>query len=174
MKILKYLETLLLPTLLRKQRKSYFRSIDTLPMWNWSKIQETNNYKWLSLDFTYEDFSVESMMIFNSIFAEYISEFGIGEEYTKLLMKKRDLLIAHSEYLISDNKEHKMRMKFLQVDVDDLADKMKGKEHTSEAESTIVLEQNLGVKLNLREITVKEYYNYVKFFTKRAKELKNG
>lgn len=143
-------------------------------MWNWSKVQETNNYKWLSLDSTYEDFSIESMMIFNSIFAEYIAEFGIGEEYTKLLMKKRDLLIARSEYLISDNLDHKMKMKFLQIDLDDLNDSMKDKEHTSEAESTIVLEQNLGVKLNLREITVKEYYNYVRFFTKRAKEIREN
>ena len=138
------------------------------------KVQKTNNYRFLSLYSSYDDYSAESMIIFNAIFEEYVAEFGIGEEYTKLLIKKRDLLLARAEYLISENKDHKMKMKFLQVDVDDLSDKMKSKTSSSEEDTTIVIEQNLGVKLNLKEISVKEYYNYVRFFTKRAKEIREN
>tara|TARA_R110000803_G_C11851073_1_gene305882 strand:- start:235 stop:711 length:477 start_codon:yes stop_codon:yes gene_type:complete len=157
--------------MLWKQRKYYHSSVDTLPMWNWQKMNETRDFGYLNGEAKHiEDETIESVAYFNAIYTTFIHYVGLGYDYNKLLSLKRLYLIKRSEYLETNDMQSKMKSKLLAIDIEDKEREMQDKAQGKESETTIIIEKNLGYKLNLKEITVSEYYDYVQFFTQQANQ----
>lgn len=144
-------------------------------MWNWQKLNESGDFGFLNGKSKHtKDTSLASLVYFNALYDTFIKCIGLGYDYDKLIALKRAYLINRSKYLYEDDMQAKMKSKLLKIDIDEKENAIKMKEKGNEAETTILLEQNLGYKLNLKEITVVEYYDYVTYFTKQAKKIQQN
>jgi DNA polymerase/3'-5' exonuclease PolX len=140
-------------------------------MWNWIKLNDTKNYKYLGIDSKIDDLSSESAYCYEKLYDTFIQLIGLGAEMSKLLELKRKYVIAKSDFIITENKQHKMKAKFLEMDIFVMQNRIKEKAKGNISESTITLEKNMGVKLDLRKVTVKEYYDYLNYFTKNGSNI---
>lgn len=157
---------LLNPFLLRKQRKSYFRTIETLPLWNWWKLQETLNYKYLGID-GIDDYSQKSYKIYESIFNEFIAIGGLGSEYVKILELKRKWVLERSTYLVNEDKNAKMKSIFIELDIKNKTEELERIGGVAKEEALIILSENIGSRLDPKTITVKEFFDYLNYYKKK-------
>lgn len=138
-------------------------------MWNWQKVQKTGNFKYLSrLPFGLSDYTNKSKDIWVKCFDSFIQLVGLGEDYNRLLELKKQYLLAKCDWLNTEDTRAKMKAKFLAIDIQDTNSSINDKTKGNENDTTITIEKELGIKLNLKKISVKEYYDYVNFFTKQA------
>ena len=139
-------------------------------MWNWEKVKQTGNYKYL-YKFGLDDFTKESKEKWNDIFNTYIHFIGLGDEQNRLLELKLEYLMYRSDYVSNDDIQAKMKSKFIAIDIEDLQAVMSARVSSKEHETTIVLEKNIGREIDLKKITVQKYYQYIEFYTNKAKQV---
>lgn len=153
------------------QRQLYYSSIEDLPMWNWQKVQKTGDFKYLcKVRFGISDNTNKSKEIWTKCFDSFIQLVGLGEDYNRVLKLKQQYLQARCEWIETTNYQAKMKSKFLAIDIEGANATINMKTKGNESDTTIIIEQKLGIKIDLKKITVKEYYDYVDYFTKQAKK----
>ncbi len=145
--------------LLSKYSKKY-SSIDDLPMYNWKKIHDTNELKWLFV--TKQE--VENNELLEKrwalIYDEYLNEFGLSDEYKEILNVKRKIANLQADYII---KGDRVILNFINIEknaLESLYDT--SKKGSSFRESLVHLEKMQGIKINTKKITVADYYNYLR------------
>ena len=82
-----------------------YSTIHDLPIDNWNNIVATNNLNYLfkEPDLENEDFHNELSDIWMFLNDEYISRYGIGEKYTKILSIKKKISLLKIDYYIRKN-----------------------------------------------------------------------
>lgn len=144
----------------------YFNSIEELPIWNWWKIAETGNLIYLHILEDYEgkeDYNLVSL--WNKLQNEYLEEFGITEEFRKILSLKKKWINKKVEYLTTGE-----RFKLTEIDIieSDIAETMDSKVAVDKDDTIITLERKLGRELDPKQISVKKYYKYINHFSKNG------
>lgn len=140
---------------LRRKSEGH-NSISTLPLLTWVEIQETGNVSLLSKG----KVEIEKLLAaWERINDEYLEAFGISEQMEANLNEKRLAAISKANYLITGKRHY---LTFSEIHLEN-ANKV------NLTNSKIDIEQNLarltkfyGVRLRASELTVKEYYTYVK------------
>lgn len=150
------------------KNKTLYRSIEELPIYNWFKIQNTNNLGWLNkgIDSPEKEISEELIKVWDGIFSEFIDTFGIPEKLKEILELKRDIQCLQWEMLITDDGSLET---FIDIKQYELEQKTKVEGKSSKInEAKVYLEKFMGFRINEREITVKEYYEYMQVLNKEA------
>ncbi len=150
--------------LLRFSKK--YSSIDDLPMFNWNKIHETNELKWLFNNKVEIDNTVELEELWGTIYDEYLQEFGLSKEYKEILAAKRKIANLQADYII---KGDRVILNFINIEknaLESLYDNTKG--GSTFRDSLVHLEKMQGIKINTKEITVADYYNYLRSIKKNG------
>lgn len=143
-----------------------YQSIDDIPVYNWFKINETNDLRWMLIDRDRKWHSGAAKNAWEMVYSEYIEAFGINENYLKLLEKQKELLLMNAEKAVDGDKWdpfNQNRMDMLRIDIKQLST---GKERPRTNEMKVHLEKHLGFKINEKETTVKEYYTYLEVMKK--------
>ena len=137
-----------------------YSSIDDLPMYNWKQIHDTNELKWLFTDKQEIENSFELELIWSNIYDEYLSEFGLSEEYKEILKVKRRIGMLQADYII---KEDRLTLNYINIEKNAL-ESLYGTTKTGSSfrDSLVHLEKMQGIKINTKEITVADYYNYLR------------
>ena len=135
-------------------------SIDDLPMYNWKKIHDTDELKWLFV----KKQEVENNELLErrwaAIYDEYLNEFGLSQEYKEILKVKRKIANLQADYII---KGDRIILNYINIEknaLESLYDSSKG--GSSFRESLVHLEKMQGIKINTKQITVADYYNYLR------------
>lgn len=135
-----------------------------MPLYNWFKIQDTNNLTYLRKEPKNEvEFTPTLKYYLTKLQDEYYERFGLGEEFVKLLNLKRQYIITLCDYIILDNKFKLTEAELILSDINFL---MNEKKPISNEETVIRIEEMLGFKINTKEITVLEYYSYIQYLRK--------
>lgn len=145
--------------LLSKYSNKY-SSIDDLPMYNWKKIHDTNELKWLFV--TKQEVENNELLErrWALIYDEYLNEFGLSDEYKEILNVKRKIANLQADYII---KGDRVILNFINIEknaLESLYDT--SKKGSSFRESLVHLEKMQGIKINTKQITVADYYNYLR------------
>ena len=137
-----------------------YSSIDDLPMYNWKQIHDTNELKWLFIDNVKCENTKELETIWASIYDEYLKEFGLSEEYKEILKIKRRIAMFQADYI---EKEDRILLNYINIEKNAL-ESMYGAttKGSSFRDSLVHLEKMQGIKINTKEITVADYYNYLR------------
>lgn len=152
---MKWLRTNLL---LRFSRK--YSSIDDLPMYNWQKIHETNEFKWLFVNNNEIENSQELECLWSKIYDEYLIEFGLSDEFKQIIELKKKIADLQADYIL---KEDKVLINFINVEKNALRQLYEtSKQGSTFRESLVHLEKMQGIKIKTKEITVADYYNYLR------------
>jgi hypothetical protein len=153
-----------------KHNYKYYKSIETLPVWNWDKIQSTADVKYIVATDDYDDVieNEEMHTLFDKIFDEYYNYFGVSDDMKRYLNAKKQITLLEVKIALKEataidytNLNHK-RIEFANIyeqeknDIDKVA---------------IQLSRHFKIDFDLRKMSVKRFYNYLETFTK---ERNNG
>lgn len=147
---------------LEKPSYEVYDSIDTLPYWNWNKVHDTGNLSYLKILKSYRkldrDDSEEMSELFYDLYEEFYQEIGFTDKYMEQLDLKVHIAKMKNQYLLSGSKVILNRIKVAEKDLE----LMKEKKENDFRKNVQVIEKKMGIKLNIRKLTVADYYSYTR------------
>jgi hypothetical protein len=148
-----------------------FKSIDDLPQWNWVQIHKTDNLAYLKKLDSYrkieKEVTNELQDLWQTIYDEYLEEFGLSKEYIEHLNKKKEIARLKKEYILTGDRNI---LNLIDIEEAELIDSYT-KTESQEFESVVVgIEKMQGIRIDPKKITVYQYNNYIR----NLKEKKDG
>lgn len=146
----------------------YYKSIEELPIFNWFKIQETNDLKWLMKDpgdcTKGQVSTLETYM--QKMTDEYVDTFGISDEHRRILMLKTDIACLEIDFLLNGDRKINTFLKIKRKELEKLITKSQSRETTN---IQVHVSKYMGGSLiNMRTTTVKEFYGILQEMKKEA------
>lgn len=138
----------------------YYKSIDTMPIFNWFKVQETNDLTYFlheKRDCTKKELSIleKALTITTN---EYIDTFGVSDKYKKILQLKID--IHRKEIALCIHPEERTELTFLNVLKAQLKEALMVSEK-SDTKSVVVHASKYvgGGMIDTKKMTVQAFYS---------------
>jgi hypothetical protein len=139
----------------------HYESIETLPIWNWSKILESKNMEYLLLKpkkLSEEEINV-LYKIWQRIYEEYIMIFGFSEDILRVHEKNKQIAILQIKKI---NTGDDAIENFIKKKRNEILAMGKHKTKGDIYKTKMIIETKLGFRLSLKEVTVREFYTYLK------------
>jgi hypothetical protein len=144
----------------------YYKSIEDLPVYNWWKLHEENDFKYLLRD-SNKKVNRYAINIFKSIKDEFVNEFGIDRRYEQYLDKVWKLEMYNIKMALTGDKSDKIFADNLEFEIEDLLNEQETKVHNH---GVMHIEKYMGFRLDIKTTTVNEFYGYVKEIEKQVKK----
>lgn len=139
-----------------------FRSIDSLPIKIWFDIHKTGDFRLLLKEIVTinaKQFQ-ELFEVWNEIYNQYIEMFGLSEEFLADLNQQVQLANYKAEFIITGDRYFKTLIKIEEAKIEF---ENKGKGEPMELEMLLAkMSKYYGFKLESKELTVVQYYSYLK------------
>ena len=159
--------------LFKKQEKpledKYYLSIEDLPVFNWWKLHEKNDFKQV-LRNPKGKIDKRVVDVVKELQNEFIQTFGIDENYANYLRKQIQIELLKIKILKTGDRIYENDVDILEIELEELTSKEQDKALNS---ATISVEKWMGFKLDIKKISTFEYYSYIKAIEKAVK-VKNG
>ena len=143
-----------------------YDSIHVMPVWNWMEIHEKHDLKYLLIDpgqtISKEDLANQ----WERLYAEYIEEFGIHEKYRDYLQKRIHIARMKCDMILTDDFS---LQNIIDVEEIELQAMLKDREKIKYMDIVASLSKFMGFHVNTRQITVFEYYSYLRNFERATK-----
>jgi hypothetical protein len=136
----------------------YYTTIEDLPVYNWNKIIEAQKYNYILLNPLQNDYNVnECKNQFAVLYEEFIDTFGINEQLRGIIELQNEITIYKIDIALG-SKSLEALLKLTQSKLKKKLEKKESKGNLTK----VYIEKFLGFRLNEKEVTVYEYYNYIK------------
>jgi hypothetical protein len=149
----------------------YYNTIDTLPIFNFSKINETEDLRYLVIQSDYfelpkitEKDSKELINIWDKINDEILNYVGFSDEYKTMLRIRKSIALMKVEMITTGDKSNETLIELKEKELLDAMPKIK---HELD-ESIIYIESVLKIPVDVMKCTVKKYFSYIKFISKKT------
>jgi hypothetical protein len=133
-----------------------------MPCWNWFKVHEEGNFNYL---YKLDNYKIipkyatsDTIEKWHNLYQQYIDDIGVNDNYIDYLRLVKRLVIAKCDYAITKDRFLLNEIRMLETDIEET--KTDGKPVTF-GETTAVLSKYLGFRLDVKQISVLEYYNYI-------------
>lgn len=151
-----------------KNQLDYYKSIDDLPIYNWLKIQETNDISWMlktnhSLNEVHKGILT---VAFDNIYSQFIDAFGINPALEEILTIKRDIAVLTVDMMLEKDRS---LINFIEIKERELKALIASKNQGSVMEVTAYVEKYMQFKINTKEVTVREFYGYINLMKKEKR-----
>ena len=138
-----------------------YTSIDNMPIKIWFEIHKTGDYTTLMrviIPLT-EKIALQLATIWDKIYDEYITRYGLTDEFLAELRAEIKLANLQADYVITGKKYYKTLIKIEQEKKRLLGEDLK---EPIEIESILArMSKYYGFKLSSKELSVAEYYSYI-------------
>lgn len=153
--------------ILSVRKLEYYKNLDELPVFNWFKLQETNDLAFLLLKKRKCSKTEISRLenVVRQLTDEYIDTFGISDEFRNILELKRDLLVKKIDLLLTGKRINKT---FIAVLEDKLKAALNTKYKSDTASVSVYVSKYMGYQVNMKTISVKEFYSIINEIKKEA------
>lgn len=151
----------------------YYKSIDEMPVYNWFKIQETNDITFALIkkkSITKREFRVLEQAL-QTITNQYIDTFGISEHYKHILRLQGELKCLEIDLICTNERKYNT---FINIKKAELK---KALETANKGETTSVkvhAEKYMGRKIDMRTTSVREFYEILKEMQKEYSKPQNN
>lgn len=139
------------------------RSIDTLPIFNWWKIHQNGELGYLFLKVDTPNPKGLKMLamqkLWERVYAEYITRFGVGEGFVRMLNKKKEIAALKVEKMLSGDMSIQTLIDVCVFELDRMMKEMGDKSDFYESKAQ--MERMLGFTLDPRRVSVAEFYSYI-------------
>jgi DNA polymerase elongation subunit (family B) len=135
----------------------YYCSIEELPVSNWWKLHEKNDFKQVLRD-SKDELDDRVIELVKELQNEFISTFGIDENYAQYLRKQIQIELMKINVLKTGDRSLETMIDILEIELEDLTRKEEDRGLNS---STIAVEKWMGFKLDTKKISTFEYYSYI-------------
>jgi hypothetical protein len=150
-----------------------YNSIDTLPIFNFSKVSEEKDLRYLLVLEDYFELPKVSDKEYKDLFDVWerinddIIDFnGVSDEYKSIMRMRKSIALLKVEMITKDDKGLETIIELKEREL--LQAYPTNKQDIDE--SIFLIESHLKVSINIFTCTVKKYYGYIKFIIKN----KNG
>lgn len=149
----------------------YYNTIDTLPVFNYGKISELEDLRYLIIQSDYfelpkitEKETEELFKAWENINDEIINYVGISEDYKSILRIKKAIALMKVDMITTGDKSLETLIELKQIEL-----KNSYPQANQELdESIIYIESALKIPIDVMKCSVKKYFSYIKFISKKT------
>lgn len=136
-----------------------YTDIADFPIFNWFKCIDTKDYSYAMINRKECNAHQlnECMEAFSDLYCQYVDMFGISEHLQEIINLQNQILVHKIDMALTNDRSINMFIKIKEIELNDLLNVKQSKVNTSK----IAIEKYLGFRLNEKEVTVKEYYEYL-------------
>lgn len=147
-----------------------YTGIDTMPVYNWMQLNENFDIKFiLKKPLWINKINKLSLaLIWKDVYYQYIDKFGFTDEFIYLLEKKREIALKKIDLIVTGDKSINTLIKIDEIELEKMLEGSKGK--TSFMEIKIHIEKFFGFHLDLKNVTVSEFYSYLEVIRKHGRQ----
>ncbi len=147
----------------------FYSSIDEMPIYNWFKIQKTNDYSWCIKSGRKNWAKERDLHIhWDILFCEYIDTFGISDEFREILKLKAKIAIMKYDMHFKRNKGLKTLVDIQEGELNKKVNKEMN-DSFNDVKTYLIKFLN-GMPVDERIMTVKEYYGHIKVYQQEIKK----
>ena len=156
-----------------KKKVKYYNSIDEIPIWNYWKFSETDDFKYLVIcDDTSRQVKFKeskALKAWDNMTSQYIDFFGVNNTYKEILMLNREIIL--NEYIWEARREpiSKVYAREAKKQLESLENNLI---NSNPQDQVFYIEKEMGFRVDIKQMSVKEFYSYVSNINKYAKEIK--
>ena len=139
-----------------------------MPIYNWFKWHEEKDNSYLS-----KSRKIGSLANYfgDKIMTQFIERFGFSESFIKTLEKEKELVLLQARRALTDDRSLNAFIKICEIEIEAL--KKETTERADFYEIKGMLEHEMGFQINIKKISVAEYYTYFKAL-KKIRPTQNG
>ena len=137
--------------------RKYYLTIHELPIFNWTQFYKTTNPIYLSRT---GKICKRVSEVYKSLESQLIDEFGISEDYLKIINLKIEIELLYGEQIRTGDRSNQLLIDIREVDINSLSNQ---NNKSDLMQALLTIEKFMGLKLNPKELSVFDFYNYLKF-----------
>lgn len=146
-----------------KKMSKYYTGIKEMPMYNWIEVFETKSLTPLLKKGKLCKLAEKA---YEKIQDELIDNFGVNNDFLRMLKLKAQIELMYSAQIETKDKSNQLFIEIKEIELKELeAAQTKGDIY----ESIIAIEEHLGFRLDVKKISIFEYYKYSKTIANRLK-----
>ncbi len=142
----------------QKIKLELYDSIDTMPIAIWFKTNDTGDLKNLIKCGVCNDINV-LISTWSDVYAQFIDYVGITGTFDKLLQLKKRLALLELDIVITDDAFIENKIAMVKADIQAIESKRLPQDYLN---TKVMIERNIGFRLDMNVVTVKEFYAYIK------------
>ena len=142
----------------------YYDDIEDLPVWNWWKIHEEGEFKYLLKKGKLDEGAKRA---FDKLQSQFIEVFGIDENYAEYLRKKIEIELLKIKVAKTGDRSYEFMIDIIEAEMKGLN---KEDKQGTFRQGAIAIEKYMGFKMDLKKISTFEYYSYVQAIQKAVKK----
>jgi hypothetical protein len=142
----------------QKEKLILYDSIDTMPVAVWFKTNDTGDLKHIIKQGVCNDPNI-LIATWGDVYAQFIDYVGITGTFDKLLQLKKRLALLELDVVITDDAFIQNKIAMVQADIQAIESKQVPQDYLN---TKVMIERNIGFRLDINAITVKEFYAYIK------------
>lgn len=151
----------------RRYSNRYYKSIEELPVFNWWKLKETKDFKYLLSD-SNKKVNRYAVRTFKAIDSEFINVFGVDKRFELYLDKVVKLTLIKSEIARTKDKSKKIFADVLELEIEDMLTKQEVDSFNDKGFSAV--SKYLGSSINTKEVTVYDFYSHIEAIKREIKQ----
>lgn len=153
---------------MKLHKKVAYKTIDEMPIYNWNKIHETGDLRYLLHDkCRIEPYEFRFLLKrWKKIYEEYVNRFGFSEEFLSILELEKNIALLKIEK--AERGDENIQT-FIEIDQIKL-EKKKAELNAVNSDfydMKAAIESNLGFHIDPKKCTVIEFYSYLKNIKKK-------
>lgn len=145
-------------------KKDYYDSIENLPLWNWWKITETGSLSYLYKDENCKKDTFHLHKVWNNIHDEYLEGYGLTEDFKSVLKLKQKWIEKQNAFIQTGERFKLTELDIIEAQIKEYTNTGKV---VSKEDTIIFLEEKLSREINPKELTVKKYNDYIKYYSRK-------
>ena len=139
-----------------------YNILEELPIYNWFKCNETNDYKWLLRVYD-KEYKEDLQPLYDTLHQEYLDLFGAGTEREKLMSLLRKLIKHKADLLLG--KRHVIN--YIKVIEHQLSQLDKGQTKAQSIQKICaIMSKYQGYKIDPKETNVVEFHEIINLMDK--------
>lgn len=147
----------------------YYKGLEDLPVLNWWKLHEENDFKWLIRN--EKKPNIFAKVRFKKIKHDFINTFGVDDRYANYLDKLCEIEMLKIDIALNGDRTKEMFVKIAEFELEDMLNEKEAEVYNH---GIIHIEKYMGFKLDTNTTTVYEFYSYVKEIEKQLKHVKSN
>lgn len=146
--------------------KSYYTNINELPAYNWFELNDNFNVDLLLKKPCKIKFLRNILIpeIWKNITNEYIDRFALTDEFLLILEKKKSIALKKLDKIITGDSSMQTLIEVEEMELDSLVN---GKYKITYLEIKTMIEKYFSFHLDLKNISVAEFYTYLEIMKKQ-------
>lgn len=141
-----------------------YRSIDDLPVYNWFKVNTTHDFRYLLLPEVRLKLSIDHKIVllkrWEKIWNQYIKVFGFGEQFLRVLEKKREIALLRIEKAETGDGTIETLIDIAEIELQRIESVKQQQKDFYEIKA--LLDRSLGFSVDIKKVSVMEFYSYFK------------